>query len=145
MEREGQTMAFRFRLKPEQRGLNFYQVRATARSEIQVGTNAVKSTEATLANNVRAAVADRGRGPYRILYVAGRPNWEFKFLNRALSEDEQIQLIGLIRIARRERKFEFMGRTGETSNPLFRGFGQTNRSEERRVGKEGRSRWSPSH
>jgi uncharacterized membrane protein len=131
VDRDAQTVAFRFRLKPEKRGLNFYQVRAAARSEMQVGTNAVKSTEATLANNVRAAVADRGRGPYRILYVSGRPNWEFKFLNRALAEDDQMELVALIRIARRERKFEFMGRTGETSNPLFRGFGQTNEDMER--------------
>jgi hypothetical protein len=131
VDRDDQTVAFRFQLKPQQRGLNFYQVRAAARSEIQVGTNAVKSTEATLANNVRAAVADRGRGPYRILYVSGRPNWEFKFLNRALAEDDQIELVALIRIARRERKFEFMGRRGETSNPLFRGFGQTNEDTER--------------
>lgn len=129
--RDDQTLAFRFQLKPQQRGLNFYQVRAVARSEMQVGTNTVKSTEATLANNVRAAVADRGRGPYRILYVSGRPNWEFKFLNRALAEDDQMELVGLIRIAKRERKFEFMGRRGETSNPLFRGFGQTNEDMER--------------
>jgi uncharacterized membrane protein len=42
-----------------------------------------------------------------------------------------MELVALIRIARRERKFEFMGRTGETSNPLFRGFGQTNEDMER--------------
>src|SRR4030095_13529441 len=62
-------------------------------------------------------------------YVAGRPNWEFKFLNRALAEDDQIQLIGLIRIARREPKFEFRGREGESSNPLFRGFGNQSKEE----------------
>jgi uncharacterized membrane protein len=66
---------------------------------------------------------NRGRGPYRILYVSGRPNWEFKFLNRAIQEDEQLQLAGLIRVAKREPKFNFIGRPGETSNPLFRGFG----------------------
>ena len=85
--------------------------------------------EATLANNSRVLVVDRGRGPYRILYVAGRPNWEYKFLNRALAEDEQIQLVGLIRIAKREPKFEFIGRPGESSNPLFRGFGNQSKDE----------------
>ncbi len=84
---------------------------------------AAKSEEATLANNTRVLVVDRGHGPYRILYVSGRPNWEFKFLNRALEEDPQIQLVGLIRVAKREPKFNFIGRPGETSNPLFRGFG----------------------
>ena len=66
---------------------------------------------------------DRGRGPYRILYVSGRPNWEFKFLNRAEQEDDQVQLVALIRVAPREPKFDFRGRAGETSNPLYRGFG----------------------
>src|SRR5256885_11023024 len=39
-------------------------------------------------NNSTVLAVDRGHGPYRILYVAGRPNWEFKFLNRAAQEDE---------------------------------------------------------
>src|SRR5208282_6200138 len=34
----------------------------------------------------------------------------------------QVQMVSLIRVARREPKFEFMGRAGEESNPLFRGF-----------------------
>jgi len=44
-------------------------------------------------------------------------------LNRALLADPQIELVGLIRVARREPKFDFRGRVGETSNPLYRGFG----------------------
>lgn len=88
-----------------------------------------RGDEATLANNHRVIAVDRGGGPYRILYVSGRPNWEYKFLNRALEEDHQIQLVGLIRIAKREPKFEFRGRAGETSNPLFRGFGNQNPDE----------------
>jgi uncharacterized membrane protein len=126
--RGDETLAFRFRIKPTERGLNFYQVRAVAAADVNT-TN--KNSEATTANNSRAAVVDRGTGPYRILYVSGRPNWEFKFLNRALAEDDQVHLVALIRIARRERKFEFMGRRGESSNPLFRGFGQTNENMER--------------
>ncbi len=35
-------------------------------------------------------------------------------------------MVSLIRIARREPKFSFKGRFGESSNPLFRGFGDTN-------------------
>lgn len=126
-----QALPFRFKLKPKERGLNFYQLRTQSRAAQTASTNATTAAEATLANNARAAVVDRGRGPYRILYVAGRPNWEFKFLNRALTDDDQIHLVGLIRIAKRERKFEFIGRQGENSNPLFRGFGQTNEDQER--------------
>jgi hypothetical protein len=65
------------------------------------------------------------------LYVAGRPNWEFKFLNRGLAEDEQVEVVGLIRVARREPRFEFRGRQGETTNPLFRGYDRTSEETER--------------
>ncbi|UCF17764.1 MAG: hypothetical protein JSW59_09925, partial [Phycisphaerales bacterium] len=85
-------------------------------------------SEATLANNKRTFVVDRGEGPYRILYVTGRPNWEYKFLQRAISEDEQVQLVGLLRVARREPKYDWRGRAGEVSNPLYRGF--DNKDEE---------------
>ncbi len=80
--------------------------------------------EVTEKNNQRIVAVDRGRGPYPVLYVSGRPNWEYKFLRRAISEDAEVQLIGLIRIARREPKFEWRGRVGESGNPLFRGFGK---------------------
>lgn len=119
--RDGENVPFRFQVKPDRPGLSFYRLRVTAEG----GTNA----EATLVNNSRALLVDRGRGPYRILYVSGRPNWEFKFLNRALVEDDQVQLVGLIRVARREAKFEFRGRAGESSNPLFRGFGNQSKEE----------------
>jgi hypothetical protein len=81
-----------------------------------------QASEATLANNERLVVVDRGGGPYRVLYVCGRPNWEFKFLRRALMADDQLDLVGLVRIARREPKFSFRSKAGESTNPLFRGF-----------------------
>jgi len=113
-----EELAARFQFRPETPGLSFYRV--DVRLEPETQTEA--STEATRANNSRMVVVDRGEGPYRILYVSGRPNWEFKFLNRAMSEDSEVQLVGLIRLALREPKFEFKGRRGEESNPLFRGF-----------------------
>ncbi len=116
--------SFRFQFKPEQSGVSFYRLQVHTTNNPGLGTNATTSVdEATLANNERMVVVDRGRGPYRVLYVSGRPNWEYKFLQRAVMEDDQIQMVGLIRIARREPKFEFRGRAGESSNPLFRGFG----------------------
>lgn len=121
--RDLDTLAFRFQWRPETPGLSYYRVRLQASPEPQSPDAPAFSEEATLANNSRVVVVDRGHGPYRILYVAGRPNWEFKFLNRAVQADDQIQLAGLIRVAKREPKFEFIGRPGETSNPLFRGFG----------------------
>lgn len=80
-------------------------------------------------NNERMVVVDRRRGPYRILYVSGRPNWEYKFLKRALEADEQVQLVGLLRVARREPKYDWRGRRGEQSNPLYRGYDEREQAE----------------
>lgn len=107
--------AVRFTLKPTHQGVVFHALDVSFVSD---DTTTVAS-EATTANNRRLFVVDRGRGPYRILYVSGRPNWEYKFLSRALVEDEQVGLVGLIRIAKREPKFEFGGRDAGRGNPLF--------------------------
>ncbi len=122
--KDGQPTIFRFNFRPERAGLSFHRVTVFPKDAPADGAG-----EATLANNRRDIVVDRGRGPYRILYVAGRPNWEFKFLNRALAEDEQVQLVALLRVAKREAKFDFKGRKGESSNPLFRGFGNQSKEE----------------
>jgi len=98
-------LPLRFGLKPEQPGISFYQLNI-ALADSQVHTNL---SEATLFNNSRLLAVDRGKGPHRILYISGRPNWEYKFMNRAVSEDPQLQLVGLIRIAKREPKFTFRG------------------------------------
>ena len=124
---------FRFQLRPEKAGLSFYQLRVSAKDELAQFAHPETSTEATLANNTRSLTVDRGKGPYRILYVSGRPNWEFKFLNRALAEDDQVELFGLIRIAKREKGFgqlAFRSRPGESANPLFRGFDRTSEDTE---------------
>lgn len=114
--------AQRFLVKPEKAGVSFYQVRAHVAGEEDLPDDA-RTIEATLANNRRWAVVDRGGGPYRVLYVGGMPNWEFKFLRRAIESDDEVKLVGLVRIAKREPKFTFLGRSGERTNPLFRGFG----------------------
>ena len=130
---DGESLAFRFQLKPELPGLSFYQVRTGTPAETPVpGATAPATGEATLANNARVFVVDRGQGPFRVLYVSGRPNWEYKFLNRAVQIDEQVQMVALIRVAKREPKFDFRGRAGETSNPLFRGFGNQSPDEVQR-------------
>lgn len=82
-----------------------------------------QSDEATLVNNRRIVAVNRASGPYRVLYVAGRPNWEFKFIRRALQEDAEVQLVGLLRIANKEAKFSFRDRGVNQTNPLFAGLG----------------------
>ena len=128
---EEETLMFRFQVRPERAGVSFYNLRISSENELGQFTNSALSAEATLANNHRAVAVDNGQGPYRILYVSGRPNWEYKFLRRAIESDTQIQLVGLIRVALREPKFNFRGRSGESSNPLFRGFDRKDEMTER--------------
>jgi len=123
-----ETVAMEFDFKGQGSGTGFYRVEVDLVSNLPASGEA-GNEEATLANNSRAFVIDHGRGPHRILYVTGRPNWEFKYLNRALREDDQLQLVGLIRLALREPKFDFRGRGGESSNPMYRGFGDQAREE----------------
>ena len=119
----------RLQLPSSKAGVSFYTVEAslspTKKGEAPQG-------EATQENNHRLVAVDRKRGPYRILYVSGRPNWDYKFMRRAMSGDAEVELVGLIRAARREPKFEWRGRTGETSNPLFRGFNSDVPGEDQR-------------
>ncbi len=124
--RDGETLAFRFQVKPETPGLAFYRVSVAGGG---LDEAAAAEAEATLVNNQRVVAVNRSKGPYRVLYVTGRPNWEFKFLNRAVMEDREVELVALIRVAKREPKFDFRGRAGETSNPLFRGFGSQSPEE----------------
>ena len=122
---EGEPVPIEFRFKPEKSGVQGFQVvvrldEATAAVPLPDGLD--KRVEVTFGNNRRFQVVDRGHGPYRILYLAGRPNWEFKFLKRALDEDAEIRLTALIRIARKEPKFSFRDSKVDSSNPLFSGF-----------------------
>lgn len=120
------SLNFRFQIQPDKPGIHFYELETRSRDES--GNSNAPSREATLVNNRQMIVVDRGQEPFRVLYVSGRPNWEYKFLNRAVQEDLQVQMVSLIRVARREPKFDFKGRTGESANPIFRGFG-TNTEE----------------
>jgi uncharacterized membrane protein len=122
ISRGSEKQTFRFRLRPDKNGILFYHLAVSEKIEDESAEQSEQPSEATLANNKSTVVVDRGEGPYRILYVTGRPNWEYKFLQRALAEDEQLEMVGLIRAARREPKYDFRGHTGESSNPLYRGF-----------------------
>jgi uncharacterized membrane protein len=125
VSKDGESLSQRFLIKPEKPGLSFYQVQASLAGEENLKPGAA-TAEATLANNHRLATVDRGGGPYRVLYVSGMPNWEFKFLRRAIAKDDEVNLVGLVRIAKKEPKFNFLSRTDERTNPLYRGFGNKN-------------------
>lgn len=116
-----EKVVLHFQIRPARTGVLFYR--------LKIAPKKASTPEVTLANNESIITVDRGAGPYRVLYVSGRPNWEYKFLHRAVEGDDQTQLVGLIRIANREPKFTFRGREGESSNPLFRGFGNQSKED----------------
>ena len=128
---DGKAMGFRFQFRPDKRGISFAKVQAYAASaetrakEKAQAVDEAIAGEQTFANNSRLVVIDQGGGPYRVLYVSGRPNWEFKFLRRAIAEDEQVQLVALIRIARRQPKFDFQTAGNRKNAQLFENFDLT--------------------
>lgn len=113
------TVTFRFR--PLQSGVRFYRVAAFRSADRDQWESETATGEVTFRNNSRLVTVDGSRGPYRVLYLAGRPNWEFKFLRRAIQEDAETELVGLLRIADKEAKFSFRDREVSTVNPLFAG------------------------
>jgi uncharacterized membrane protein len=117
-----ETQNVRFLVKPTRTGPSFYRFSVQSSAEADAFDRPETSREATLKNNQQLLAVNRDAHVSRILYVAGRPNWEHKFLGRAIADDELLQLVSLIRIARREARFDFRGRVGDSSNPLFRGF-----------------------
>jgi uncharacterized membrane protein len=124
-EADSDQATVRFQFRPEKSGVSFFSVGTCTDGDASDGADAdadEATDEATLANNRRLVAVDHGGGPYRVLYVSGRPNWEFKFLRRALAEDDQIELVGLVRIAKKEPKFSFRRRGDQSSNQLFDGF-----------------------
>lgn len=121
---DGATEPVRFRFRPRQSGVGFFRIVTFLERDRQQFDTGESRRESTLANNERLLVAERASGPYRILYVAGRPNWEFKFLRRALDEDAEVQLVGLLRIAKEQPKFSFRDRGVRNTNPLFQGLGE---------------------
>ena len=112
---DDETWMVRFQARPKEAGVSFSEV------EVRI-ENPEGLTEATLENNKRGIAANRDAGPYRVLYAGGRPNYEHKFLQRALEGDSEVRMTSLLRIAKREPKFDFRGRQGESTNPLYRGF-----------------------
>lgn len=129
------TVDFKFR--PAAPGVQGYKLIARApkpetTSSIQTAAPtsiAGLKDELTVLNNQRYQVVDRGRGPFRVLYLAGRPNWEFKFLSRAVSEDAEVEMTALIRIAKKEPKFNFRDNRIDSANPLFSGFEDVSEEE----------------
>ena len=74
---EEETHCFRVRVRPEKTGVLFYELEF---GEKGTGTGEesrpIGSEETTAENNRRLVMVERPQGPYRVLYVSGRPNWD---------------------------------------------------------------------
>lgn len=123
---EASEQSVRLRIRPEKAGVSFYRLQAFLQSESETFASGLSAEEATLHNNSRWISVNQRRGPYDVLYVAGRPNWEYKYLHRSIEEDAEVRLLGLLRIAKKQPKFSFQdNKVGSNTNPLFAGLGGT--------------------
>ena len=122
LDSSGKASVVRFQFRPKEIGPQGYKVVCRLAREIP-------GLEMTLDNNHRYVAVDRTMGPYRILYLSGRPNWEYKFLQRALSQDAELALTALVRIAKKQPKFSFRSKGTEDTNPLFSGFEDISQEE----------------
>ena len=55
--------------------------------------------EQELRNNTRSSLVEVADQTYRILYFEGEPRWEYKFMRRALGDDEDLQIASLLRVS----------------------------------------------
>ena len=107
----------RLNFDPQRDGWVSHRVRVRLADTTDVATK-----DRIAENNARDILVDNRERVFRILYFSGRPNWEGKFLRRALDGAPQLVLSSLVRISGAERKFVFRGRDATMANPLFEGF-----------------------
>lgn len=113
----------RLEFVPDRPGWIAYRSRVRLADQPFEGITPVASDrDPVTADNVRDFVVDNRARTFRILFFSGRPNWEHKFVRRALSEDRQLETASLIRISGAEKKFVFRGNEASMSNPLFEGY-----------------------
>ncbi len=58
-----------------------------------------EATEDELRNNARSTLVDVAKQKYRVLYFEGEPRWEYKFLRRAIGNDEDLAIATLLRVS----------------------------------------------
>ncbi len=90
--RDGEPVVTRLRIEAQDAGPRLLRFRVPAQ-------NGERVTE----NNVRDVLVNVVNDAEKILYFEGEPRWEVKFLRRAVSEDENLQVVVLQRTA--ESKF----------------------------------------
>ena len=90
--RDGEPVVARVRIEARDAGPRLLRFRVSAQEGERVTENNVRDVLVNVVNNAE-----------KILYFEGEPRWEVKFLRRAVSEDENLQVVVLQRTA--ESKF----------------------------------------
>lgn len=80
----GEETEVSFRIVPSAEGVHRYEVSVPA-----------APGELTSANNTRLVVTTTLKGKIRALVVASRPSWEFAFLARELSADQNVEVVAV--------------------------------------------------
>src|SRR5579871_61268 len=73
-----------------------FNVGAAGPKALEIAADPVSGEENTLNNKITRLVAVQARKP-RILYFDGEPQWEYKFVQRALDDYNDIELVGIVR------------------------------------------------
>jgi uncharacterized membrane protein len=58
-----------------------------------------EAAEEELRNNSRSTLVDVANQQYRVLYFEGEPRWEYKFMRRAVGNDEDLGIATLLRVS----------------------------------------------
>ena len=90
--RDGEPVVTRIRIEAQDAGPRLLRFRVSPQEGERVTENNVRDVLVNVVNNAE-----------KILYFEGEPRWEVKFLRRAVSEDENLQVVVLQRTA--ESKF----------------------------------------
>ena len=100
--RDSETVVIELKLTPQSEGIKIYQFTLVPLEEEEIREN-----------NSRRAVVRVENLSVRILYVEGRPRWEYKFIRQALREERSIRLETVLRTAL--NKFYRQGIEDETT------------------------------
>ncbi|HSA57691.1 MAG TPA: glutamine amidotransferase [Gemmatimonadaceae bacterium] len=110
LPRDGEAQVVRIRVPTSERGARLLRVRVPEQPDEQIRENNERSTV--------VVVRDRRE---KILYLEGEPRFELKFIRRAIEQDENLQLVTLLRSA----KDKFLRMSVDDSLELAAGFPRT--------------------
>jgi len=88
LQGDGEPVVARIRLEVEESGPRLLQVRVP-----------IQDGERVSRNNVREVLIDVVDETEKVLYFEGEPRWEVKFVRRAVSDDDNLQVVVLQRTA----------------------------------------------